>query len=46
MMRVRNMVPLPHDWVHVDQAPYAGKMQSTGHAWLLQLRVSSRYGHT
>ena len=32
--------------LHADHAPYADTTQCVGHACSLQLRVSSRYGHT
>ena len=44
--RLRFCEPVPHDLVQVDQAPKAEVAQSTAHAAALQLRVSSRYGHT
>ena len=44
--RLRFCEPVPHDLVHVDQAPKVGTTQSTAHAAVLQLRVSARYGHT
>ena len=46
MERVRCCEPAPHDFVHVDHALYDDTTQSTGHGLALQLRVSSRYGHT
>jgi hypothetical protein len=45
-VRVRDVVPPPHDFVHVEYVPHAPMMQSTGHACVLQARVSARYGHT
>ena len=45
-MRLRDCEPAPHDLVHVDQPPLkATNTQSTGHAWLLQARVSAECGH-
>ena len=47
MERVRCCEPAPHDFVHVLHALYVDTTQSTGHLCAsLQLRVSSRYGHT
>jgi hypothetical protein len=45
--RVRDCEPAPHDLVHTDQPASVNteKAQSTGQPALLQLRVSSRYGH-
>ena len=37
--------PVPHDLVQVDQAPHDAMPQSTGHAWVLQARVSAECGH-
>ena len=46
MERVRDIEPVPHEAVQVDQAPRAEKTQSTAHVAVLQLRVSLRYGHS
>jgi hypothetical protein len=46
MLRVRSCEPPPHDTVHVDQALNADTTQSAGQLSELQLRLSSRYGHT
>ena len=46
MERVRCCEPAPHDFVHAVHALYVDTTQSTGHGLALQLRVSSRYGHT
>jgi hypothetical protein len=47
--RVRDLEPPPHDLVQADQslspAAQSVMVQSSGHAWSLQARVSSRYGH-
>jgi hypothetical protein len=47
--RVRDWEPPLHDLVQADQslslAAQSVMMQSSGHAWTLQARVSSRYGH-
>jgi hypothetical protein len=45
-VRLRLCEPVPHDLVQVDQASKVPTTQSTAHAAVLQLRVSSRYGHT
>jgi hypothetical protein len=39
--RVRCCEPPLHDLLQVDQAPKAGTTQSTGHACVLQARVSA-----
>jgi len=39
--RLRCCEPVPHDLVHVDQAPKPRVMQSVAHAEVLQARVSS-----
>ena len=44
--RVRCCAPEPHDLVHVVQAFHSETSQSAAHGAALQLRVSSRYGHT
>ena len=44
--RLRDCEPVPHEAVHVDQAPKSPTTQSVAHAAVLQLRVSARYGHT
>ena len=46
VLRLRCCEPVPHDLVHVDQAPKSPTTQSVAHAAVLQLRVSARYGHT
>jgi hypothetical protein len=46
LSRLRLCEPVPHDTVQVDQASKVPTSQSTAHAAVLQLRVSSRYGHT
>ena len=46
MERLRCWAPVPQETGHVDQTLKVPIAQSTAHVWLLQLRVSSRYGHT
>ena len=44
MSRLRFWLPVPHDWVQVDQVDQAGTTQSTAHGAALQLRVSVECG--
>jgi hypothetical protein len=44
--RLRDAEPVPHDLVHVDQAPKVGTTQSTAHGAVLQSRVSAECGQT
>ena len=44
--RLRDCAPVAQEAVHVDQAPKVETTQCAAHAWTLQLRDSSRYGHT
>ena len=44
--RLRFCQDVPQETGHVDQALKVPIAQSMAHVWLLQLRVSSRYGHT
>ena len=46
MERLRCCEPEPHETGHVDQTLKVPMPQSVAHAAVLQLRVSSRYGHT
>jgi len=46
LLRLRCCEPVPHDLVHVDQAPKVRTTQLTGHADRLQVRISWACGHT
>lgn len=43
-VRVRPIVPVPHEAVHADHSLQADTTQSTAHGWLLQLSASSNGG--
>jgi len=43
--RLRFCEPVPHDLVHVDQAPKPSVTQSVAHAAVLHARVSAECGH-
>jgi hypothetical protein len=45
LVRLRDWMPLPHDFVQVNQDSHVPTSQLTGHAWLLQSRVSAACGH-
>jgi hypothetical protein len=44
LVRLRDWMPLPHDFVQVNQVSHVPTSQLTGHAWLLQPCVSSVCG--
>ena len=45
-VRVRDCVPPPHDFVHVEYVPHVPILQSTGHACVLQSEASVVTGHS
>ena len=44
-VRERDCAPVPHDLVHVVQAPKVATWQSAGHVCALHARVSAECGH-